>query len=133
MPSFISRGFKDISLSFKKNPVTNDIIILKNEDAIKRSVLNLIQTRIGERFFNDILGTSIQNSLFENADESTTIFLAEQIKTVLNNYEPRISLIDVIIEIPEDSNELSIKIIYNIVGLPISAQTIDFVLQPTRI
>ena len=64
MPISISRSFKDISLSFKRHPVTNDILILKNEDAIKRSVINLVQTQLGERFFNDLLGTSVNSSLF---------------------------------------------------------------------
>ena len=60
----ISRAFKDISLSFKKHPVTNDVTVLRNEDAIKKSVINLTRTRINERFFNDLLGTSVADNLF---------------------------------------------------------------------
>jgi phage baseplate assembly protein W len=133
MSSVVSRSFRDISLSFKKNPVSNDIIILKNEDAIKKSVINLVRTRVGERFFNNRLGTSIEDSMFEIADESITIFLSEEITTLLNNYEPRIRLNIVTVEIPDDSNELIVQINYDIVGLPAPPQNIDFILQPTRI
>lgn len=129
----ISRSFKDISLSFSRHPVTNDILILKNEDAIKKSVINLIRTRIGERFFNKLLGTSVDNSLFElNGLEVSTI-LDEEIKTVLSNFEPRIVVRNVMVESIEDSNELNIKISYDIVGLPFPPQNIEFLLQPTRI
>jgi len=133
MPISISRSFKDISLSFSRHPVTNDILILKNEDAIKKSVINLIRTRIGERFFNNLLGTSVDNSLFElNGLEVSTI-LDEEIKTVLSNFEPRILVRDVIVESIEDSNELNVQISYDIVGLPFPLQNIEFLLQPTRI
>ncbi len=129
----ISRSFRDISLSFSRHPVTNDILILKNEDAIKKSVINLVRTRIGERFFNNLLGTSNDNSLFElNGPEVSTI-LDEEIKTVLSNFEPRIVVRDIIVESIEDSNELNIKISYDIVGLPFPLQNIEFLLQPTRI
>ena len=129
----ISRSFKDISLSFSRHPVTNDILILKNEDAIKKSVINLVRTRIGERFFNNLLGTSVDNSLFElNGLEVSTI-LDEEIKTVLSNFEPRIRVRDVIVESLIDSNELNAKISYDIVGLPFPSQNIEFLLQPTRI
>ena len=133
MPISISRSFRDISLSFSRHPVTNDILILRNEDAIKKSVINLIRTRIGERFFNNLLGTSVDNSLFElNGIEVSTI-LDEEIKTVLSNFEPRIVVNDVIVESMEDSNELNVKISYDIVGLPFPLQNIEFLLQPTRI
>ena len=129
----ISRSFRDISLSFSRHPVTNDILVLKNEDAIKKSVINLIRTRIGERFFNNLLGTSVDNSLFElNGIEVSTI-IDEEIKKVLSNFEPRIVVRDVIVESIEDSNELNVKISYDIVGLPFPLQNIEFLLQPTRI
>ena len=88
----ISRSFKDISLSFAKHPVTNDLIILKNEDAIKKSVINLVRTRLNERFFNDLLGTSVDDTLFELGDSDTFSFLEEEITTLLNNFEPRINV-----------------------------------------
>lgn len=129
----ISRSFKDISLSFSRHPVTNDVLVLKNQDAIKKSVINLIRTRIGERFFNNLLGTSVDNSLFEINGTEVSIILDEEIRTVLSNFEPRIAVQDVTVESIDDSNELNIKITYDIVGLPFPLQNIEFLLQPTRI
>ena len=129
----ISRGFKDISLSFTKHPVTNDLIILKNEDAIKKSVINLVRTRLNERFFNDLLGTSVDDTLFELGDSDTFSFLEEEITTLLNNFEPRINIRSVLLEFIEDLNNLNIKITYDIVGLPFPTQNIEFILQPTRV
>ena len=129
----VSRAFKDISLSFKKHPVTNDVTVLRNEDAIKRSVINLTRTRINERFFNDLLGTSVADNLFENMGSGLETALEEEISTLLGNYEPRIELNSVYVIADQDSNELSIQVDYNIVGLPIPSQTIEFLLQPTRV
>lgn len=133
MPISISRSFRDISLSFSRHPVTNDIFVLKNEDAIKKSVVNLVRTRIGERFFNNLLGTSVDNSLFELNQIEVSTILDEEIKTVLSNFEPRIVVKDVMVESMENSHELNIKISYDIVGLPFPLQNIEFLLQPTRI
>ena len=129
----ISRAFKDISLSFKKHPVTHDVTVLRNEDAIKKSVINLTRTRINERFFNDLLGTSIADSLFENMDSGLETALEEEISTLLKNYEPRIDLNSVYVTANQDSNEMSVQVDYNIVGLPIASQNIEFLLQPTRV
>ena len=129
----ISRSFKDISLSFAKHPVTNDIIILKNEDAIKKSVINLVRTRLNERFFNNLIGTSVDDTLFEIGNSDVFSFLEEEITTLLNNFELRILLRNVEIENPDDTNDLNIKITYDIVGLPFPTQNIEFILQPTRV
>jgi phage baseplate assembly protein W len=129
----ISRSFKDISLSFARHPVTNDVIALKNEDAIKKSVINLVRTRLGERFFNDLLGTSVENSMFELQNSGISSFLQEEITSLLNNFEPRIKLRTVFIDEPADTNDLNINISYDIVGLPFPTQNIEFILQPTRV
>lgn len=129
----ISRSFRDISLSFTKNPVTNDIIPLRNEDAIKKSVINLVRTRIGERFFNKAIGTSIEASLFELNYVEVEIVLTDEIKILLENYEPRIRVVEVLAESIEDSNELNIKIQYDIVGSPFPTQNIEFLLVSARI
>lgn len=129
----ISRAFRDISLSFTRNPVTNDIIALRNEDAIKKSVINLVRTRIGERFFNNLLGTSVEDSLFELNTSDVTTILDDEIKTLLENFEPRIKVSEVLVESLVDSNELNIKIQYDIVGLPFPQQNIEFILVPARI
>ena len=129
----ISRSFKDISLSFTKHPVTNDVTVLKNEDAIKKSVVNLCRTRINERFFNDLLGTSIEDSLFETNLNDITSFLEREITVLLKNFEPRITLTNVIVESLVDSYELQIRVEYEITGLQFPTQNIEFLLQPTRI
>ena len=129
----ISRAFKDISLSFTKHPVTNDVTVLKNEDAIKKSVVNLCRTRISERFFNDLLGTSIEDSLFETNLDDIASFIEREITVLIKNYEPRIRLTSVIVESLVDSYELQIRVEYEITGLPFPTQNIEFLLQPTRI
>ena len=129
----ISRAFKDISLSFKRHPVTNDVTVLKNEDAIKKSVINLCRTRINERFFNELLGTSIEDSLFENNLSDISDFLEREVTTLIKNYEKRVTLKNVIAKAVPDSNELSIRIEYEITGLPFPPQNIEFLLQPTRV
>ena len=129
----ISRAFKDISLSFTKHPVTNDVTVLKNEDAIKKSVVNLCRTRINERFFNELLGTSIEDSLFETNLDDISSFIEREITVLLKNYEPRITLTNVIAESLVDSYELQISVEYEITGLPFPTQNIEFLLQPTRI
>ena len=129
----VSRAFKDISLSFKRHPVTNDVTVLKNEDAIKKSVINLCRTRINERFFNELLGTSIEDSLFENNLSDISDFLEREVTTLIKNYEKRVTLKNVIATAVPDSNELSIRIEYEITGLPFPPQNIEFLLQPTRV
>ncbi len=129
----ISRGFKDISLSFNKHPVTNDIIILKNEDAIKKSVINLVRTRLGERFFNPLIGTSVESSLFELQGLELSALIEEEIKILILNFEKRVQLKRVDIETPEDSYDLNIRIEYDIVGLSLPTQEIDFLLQSSRV
>lgn len=128
----ISKGFKDISLSFRRHPVTNDTGYLLNEDAIKRSVINLVRTKIGERFFNSLLGSQVENYLFELANPNLVEPLEAEIRTLLQNFEPRIivRLVSVILA-PED-NELDVSITYDIVGISTPTQTINFILQPTR-
>ena len=129
----ISRAFKDISLSFNRHPVTNDVTVLRNEDAIKKSVVNLCRTRINERFFNELLGTSIEDSLFETNLTDVSSFIQREIETLIKNFEPRVLLRNVIVESLIDSYELQIRIEYEIQGLPFPTQNIEFLLQPSRI
>ena len=133
MAATISRSFKDISLSFTRHPVTNDVTILKNEDAIKKSVINLCRTRLTERFFNDLLGTSIEDSLFELNNGELASVLEEEIKTLLDNFEPRIKTTKITVDGQIDPNGLYIKVQYDITGLPIAPQNIEFLLQPSRV
>ncbi len=129
----ISRKFKDISLSFVRNPVTNDILTINDADAIKKSVVNLVRTRVGERFFNSLIGSRVENSMFELQTPEVSYSLELDIKTLLKNFERRISLSSVLVTYPEDSNDLNVRISYNVIGLPVPTQTVDFILQPTRV
>ena len=128
-----SQGFKDISLSFKRHPVTNDILALKNEDAIKRSVQNLIRIQLGEVFFNDLLGTRITGALFELANDDFVDPIVTEIETTITNNEPRVRLTDVDVDSQPDNNSLDIKISYELVGLSAPTQILQFVLEPTRL
>ena len=128
-----SRAFKDISLSFKRHPVTNDILALTNEDAIKRSVRNLVETINEERFFNPLIGSQVKDSLFELPDNQVRATLKSQIENSILNFEPRVDLTDVIVNHPNDTNDLEVTISYDIIGQESSPQEITFILQPTRV
>ena len=128
-----SRAFKDISLSFKRHPVTNDILALTNEDAIKRSVRNLVETINEERFFNSLVGSRVRESLFEVPDNTIRATLKSQIENSILNFEPRVNLTDVIINHPNDTNDLEVIVVYDIIGQEATPQEITFILQPTRV
>jgi len=128
-----SRAFKDINLSFKRHPVTNDLVVIKNEDAIKKSVKNIIFTILGEKPYVPFFGTSINNSLFELSNPLDHIRISDEIKSTLLNYEPRISNIEVNVTNYPDSNELNATIQYDITGIPSPSQTVDVLLFPARV
>jgi len=129
----ISQGFRDISLSFKRHPITNDINALSDIDAIKRAVQNLVRIQAGEVFFNRRIGTNISDSLFELMSGETEDLLKTEISTVIENYEPRVILRAVDVTAMPEDNALDIAIRYDVVGLPVPTQAINFVLEPTRL
>lgn len=128
----ISVGFKDISLSLKKNPLTRDLSILKNEQAIARSIQNLVLTIRGEKFFEPIIGTSVNEILFENIDLLTARRIENQVIEVINNFEPRVELLETIVTPNYDEGAMNINIKYRIVGIDALPQQLEFVLLPTR-
>ena len=128
----ISQSFKDISSSFKVNPLNEDLIAVKNETAIARSVRNLIMTQPGERFFNPLLGSEVMGLLFENVDELTASEISDQIKLTIENFEPRVILTDVEVTPDHDTGEFNVEINYDIVGIDVLPQQLEFALQPTR-
>jgi len=128
----ISKGFKDISGSFQINPLNEDLIALKNETAIARSLRNLVLTERGERPFAPNLGCGVNALLFENMDSVTTSVVRDEIIQTIDNYEPRVSLIDVKVDADTDGNELFITIQYQVIGAEIRPQELTFALQPTR-
>ena len=128
-----SRAFKDINLSFKRHPVTNDLVVIKNEDAIKKSVKNIIFTILGEKPYMPLFGSSVNNSLFELANPLDHVRISDEIQSTLLNYEPRISNIQVTVSNYPDSHELNATIQYDITGVASSSQTVDVILQPARV
>ena len=128
-----SRVFKDINLSFKRHPVTNDLITIKNEDAIKKSVKNIIFTILGEKPYVPLFGTSVNNSLFELSNPLDHIRISDEISSTLLNYEPRIDNIEVTVQVAPDRNEMNCTVQYDIVGLPAPTQEVDVLLFPPRV
>tara|TARA_A100001234_G_scaffold115394_1_gene101256 strand:- start:560 stop:958 length:399 start_codon:yes stop_codon:yes gene_type:complete len=129
----ISRKFRDISFSFARNPVNDDILSINDADAIKRAVINLVRTKSGERFYNSLVGTEVESSLFGVQSPEIANNLKIDIENVLKNYEPRVADVAVEVNYPIDSNEIYIQIEYSIVGLSLPTQNIEFVLQSTRV
>ena len=128
----VSQGFKDISMTFQSNPLTNDLIAIKNESAIARSIRNIVFTLPGEKFFNENFGSRVSRSLFENVDQISASIIKDEIENSINNFEPRVSLIDVQTIPDYDNNGFNVNIVYRVVGADIPAQQLEFVLQPTR-
>ena len=127
-----SRAFKDISLSFSPHPVTKDLPVLLNERAIARSVRNLVETMPTERFFNPLLGTNIRESLFDNFSRTTAYVIEDQIKETITNFEPRVSNVNIEVLGRPDENEVEVKVLFDITGLPFPTQSFSFILEPTR-
>jgi phage baseplate assembly protein W len=128
----VSQGFKDISMTFQSNPLTSDLIALKNENAIARSVKNIVFTNPGEKFFNPKFGSRITESLFENADDLTAIEIQTQIEESISRHEPRVRLRSVDANANIDGNAFDVVITYDIIGADLPSQQLEFVLQPTR-
>ena len=128
----ISQGFKDISMTFQRHPLTDDLIALKNEQAIARSLRNIVFTTPGEKFFNETFGSRISNALFDNVDDISASLIIDEIRQSITNYEPRVDLLDVKAEPNFDNNEFNVRIVYNIVGVDVPPQDLQFVLQQTR-
>ena len=128
-----SRAFKDINLSFKRHPVTNDVVTIRNEDAIKRSVKNIIFTVLGEKPFVPLFGSVINESLFDLNTNLSEIRITDEIKSSLLNYEPRIDNVEVTVQVSPDRNEMNCTVQYDIVGLPSPTQEVDVLLFPARV
>ena len=128
----VSKSFKDISMSFKFNPLSGDLISLSNENAIARAVRNIVLTTPGEKFFDPDFGSSVSEILFENVDDITAISIEDEIKNCLANYEPRVELIDVNVDPNFDQNQFDVIISYRIIGVEIPPTQLEFALLPSR-
>ena len=128
----ISRSFKDISLSFEPHPVTKDLPILKNENAIRRSVRNIVETIPTERFFNSLLGSDVRRSLFEFVDFGTASVIQDQIEIAINNFEDRVDNLIVQVDPITDENTFNVTVIFDIIGQEFPTQEYSFLLEATR-
>ena len=128
----VSRGFKDISISFEVNPITDDIIGVKNDTAIARSIRNLVLTTPGERFFNESLGSEVSQVLFDTLDDISAAVIRDEIEQTIIRFEPRVKLSDVKVEPDFDNNEFNVTVSYNILGNDALPQQLNFALQSTR-
>ena len=128
----VSQGFKDVSMTFQKHPLTSDILALKNESAIARSVRNIVFTVPGEKFFDEDFGSRISQALFENINDISANIIKNEIESSLKIYEPRVNVREVDVRPNFDQNEFNVTIIYEIIGADVPAQELQFVLQSTR-
>ncbi len=128
----ISRGFKDISLSFIPHPVTKDLPILKNENAIRRSVRNIVETIPTEKFFDSDFGSDVYKSLFDFVDYGTASIIEDQIKSSIENFEPRVDNIQIEVDPRPDSNEFEVVVAFDIIGQEFPTQEYSFLLEATR-
>ena len=128
----VSRSFKDISLSFVPHPVTKDLQVLKNENAIRRSVRNIVETIPTERFFNSLLGSDVRDSLFEFVDFGTASVIQSQILVAIENFEPRVDNVVVEVNPQPDENTFNVTVIFDIIGQEFPTQEYTFLLEATR-
>ena len=128
----VSRGFKDLSMTFQSNPLNGDLIAIKNVNAITRSIRNIVLTTPGEKFFDPDFGSNVSNLLFENVDDITASQIQEEIEFSINNYEPRVKLIDVQVIADNDNASFDTIITYEVIGANVPPQALEFALQSTR-
>ena len=128
----VSQGFKDLSMTFKRNPLNDDLLVIKNENAIARSIRNIVFTLPGEKFFNENYGSRVSKLLFENLDSITASEIEDEIRQSIVNYEPRVSIVQLSVTPNYDEGEFDTVIVYEIIGVDAPAQQLSFALQPTR-
>ena len=128
----VSKGFKDLSMSFKFNPLSGDLIELKNENAIARSVRNIVLTTPGEKIHDPYFGSNVNALLFENVDEISAVAIRDEIENSLKNYEPRIVLEEILVDPDYDMNQFDVTITYRIVGIDVPPTQLEFALLPSR-
>tara|TARA_B100001996_G_scaffold183478_1_gene140207 strand:- start:4075 stop:4467 length:393 start_codon:yes stop_codon:yes gene_type:complete len=130
MPTF--QTFKDLSVTFKKHPVTDDVITVKDKAAITQSIKNLLLTRKGERLFQPQLGSDLQKSLFEPLDYGTAGMIKSQVKETIKRWEPRVIVEDVRCEPDFNTNGYEVELFYRIIGREDRQQQAGFFLERTR-
>ena len=127
-----SRGFRDISLSFEPHPVTKDITILRDTACIRTSVSNIVQTIRGERFFNEFFGSNVRSSFFEFVDFAASASIETEIREAIQNFEPRVSELDVTVDAIPDDNTFEVTLVFSLIGEAAPRQSYTFLLESTR-
>jgi len=128
----VKQGYKDLSMSFKSNPLNEDLIGLKDQSAIARSIRNIVYTLPGEKFFDSDFGSEVSATLFENLDDVSALTIRDEIEYIINTYEPRVKLLNVDSMANYDNNEYNVMITYQIIGSDTPPQDLEFVLLPSR-
>ena len=128
----ISKGFKDISAIFEVNPLNDDLIVLKNSNAIARSIRNLIFTNRGDKPFNPFLGSRVNEMLFDPMDRISSVTLRSEIERTINSFEPRVKLEKVTVTPDYDGNQYDVVLKYQIIGIDVDTQQLSFALELTR-
>ena len=127
--AIISKSFADLWITFQRNPFSSDLQVVKNENAIKQSLLTLVKTNIYERPFNPLLGSRLQQLLFENFDSGTSSSIDDELRILISNYEPRVSVISIDSSDDSDNNALNITINFTIIGQPLNPQSLNILLE----
>ena len=125
-------SYKDINITFKKHPVTDDIVVSKDASAIKQAIVNLLLTNKGERLMNPEYGSGIRRYLFEPLDYGTSALIKQNIVTTIGRFEPRISVQEIVSRPDFENNGFEITMTYSIVGTSNPPVTVDFFLSRTR-
>ena len=128
----VSRGFRDISLSFEPHPVTKDLVILRDTACIRKSVSNIVQTIRGERFFDSLFGSNVRRSLFDFVDFATASVIEREITEAILNFEPRISDLRVRVDASPDDNQFEVNVSFSLIGESAPTQDYTFLLEATR-
>ena len=125
-------SYKDINITFKKHPVTNDIVVSKDASAIKQAIVNLLLTNKGERLMNPTYGSDIRKYLFEPLDYGTSYLIKGNIESTISKFEPRISVLRISCKPNYDDNGFDVEMTYRIQGTDDPPVAVDFFLSRTR-
>ena len=125
-------SFKDINITFKKHPVTDDLVVSKDASAIKQAIVNLLLTNTGERLMNPEYGSDIRSYLFEPLDYGTSASIKKNILYTIDTFEPRIQIMSLVCNPNYDSNGFDVEMTYKIIGLDVPPTAVEFFLSRTR-
>lgn len=127
----IDKTFVDVSLAFEPNPLTGDITLLLNERAINNAIKNLIMIIPSEVPFDRDIGSTVREYMFDNIDMATSGLIKNEVRRAIRYAEPRVELLDAIVEPRPDENHFMITVVYKIVGYE-QTFTVGQILEPTR-